>query len=62
MTWIYRQRWAHKLNGYSQAGIVPFEQFQPGVSAGELLTTVEDGSRGDLSEQIYNTLQIITGD
>lgn len=58
----YRERWARKLKGYENAGIVPLEQYNPNVCAGVLLTTVEDGSRGDLSDQVYKTIQTITGE
>jgi hypothetical protein len=58
----YRERWARKLKGYENAGIVPLERYKPHVNAGVLLTTVEDGSRGDLSDQVYKTIQTITGE
>ena len=58
----YRARWVKKLAGYANAGIVPSQQFKPGESKGVLLTTIEDGSRGDLSEQIASTLRIIASE
>jgi hypothetical protein len=58
----YRARWAKKLAGYVNAGIVPYDQFKPGESKGVLVTTIEDGTRGDLSEQIAVTLKLIIGE
>lgn len=58
----YRNRWAKKLAGYANAGIVSHHEFKPGVSTGILVTTIEDGTRGDLSDQIANTLKLIAGE
>jgi hypothetical protein len=53
----YRTRWAKKLAGYANARIAQHHQFKPGESKGILVTTIEDGTRGDLSEQIAITLK-----
>lgn len=58
----YRARWAKKLAGYARAGIVPHHEFIQGGSKGILVTTIEDGTRGDLSDQIASTLELITGE
>lgn len=52
----YRQRWDTKAMAYRSAGIVPLNEYQPGKSAGILITTREDGKSTDLSEQISATL------
>lgn len=58
----YRQRWNAKEAAYRKAGIVPHNEFVPGRSKGILVTTIEDGSRSDLSDQIANTLHLISGE
>lgn len=58
----YRQRWAVKERAYAKEGIVPLKSFKPAKSKGILLTTVEDGSRGDLGEQIAEAIRTLKGE
>lgn len=48
----YVERWERKEAAYRSLGIVPPNEFEYGKSAGVLVTTVEDGERRDLSEQV----------
>lgn len=55
----YKERWKNKLAAYRKEKIVPIEEYDPASSKGILLTTIEDGLRTDLSEQIGKAVEII---
>lgn len=48
----YVDRWNRKEAAYRSMGIVPASEFEYGKCSGVLVTTVEDGKRRDLSDQI----------
>jgi hypothetical protein len=58
----YREKWAIKKQAFAEEGIVLYEDFKPGQSNGILVTTIEDGLRDDLSEQIASTIGLIQGE
>ena len=55
----YRAKWAVKEAAFAKEGIVPYGDFKPGESKGVLVTTIEDGTRGDLSQQVAATIRLI---
>jgi hypothetical protein len=55
----YRTRWLSKEDAYREAGFVPADSFDLSTSSGVLLTTVEDGERRDLSDQVGKVIQRI---
>lgn len=55
----YRDRWEIKRLAYQTEGIVPLDQFKPGMSAGVLITTQENGATTNLSEQIAAQIAVI---
>lgn len=55
----YVKRWMSKEQAYRAAGFASVDSFGTATSAGVLLTTVEDGERRDLSEQIDQAIERI---
>jgi len=58
----YRAKWAVKEAAFAKEGVVPYSVFKPGESKGVLVTTIEDGTRGDLSQQLTETIRFIRGE
>lgn len=58
----YRKKWDVKKEAFAKEGIVPYKDFKPGQSKGILVTTIEDGLRDDLSQQIGSTVRLIQGE
>ncbi|TXC85564.1 AAA family ATPase [Paraburkholderia azotifigens] len=55
----YRDNWAIKQLAYQSEGIVPPRDYVPGKSRGVLVTTIEDGVKTNLSEQISATIELL---